>query len=175
MTRLHYPDVPLHDVMRATAARLPDRRAITFNGRAITFGEFEQLSNRMAHGLATLGVDSGDRVGLYLPNCPEYQIAFYAISILGAIACPMNPSYREREITYQLIDSGAKALVTHASLWPVVDACRRQVPGLARAVVVGDAVDDGSDFAVAYESVIDAASEPPRTRVDPDQLVALPY
>src|SRR5207253_10484369 len=112
------------DVMRATAARMPDRRAITFNDRAISFGEFEQLSNRLANGLAGLGIESGDRVGLYLPNSPEYEVAFYAISKLGAIACPMNPSYREREITYQLTDSGAKALVTHATLWRLVDALR---------------------------------------------------
>jgi long-chain acyl-CoA synthetase len=175
MARLRYPDVPLHDVMRATAARFSDRRAITFTDRAITFAEFEQLSNRMAHGLASLGIGSGDRAGLYLPNCPEYQIAFYAISKLGAIACPMNPSYREREITYQLTDSGAKVLVTHTSLWPVVDACRHKVPALTRAVLVGERIDDSRGFAVAYDSVLDASSEPPRTRVDPDQLVALPY
>ena len=49
----------------------------------------------------------------------------------------MNPSYREREITYQVNDSGSKVLVTHASLWPVVDACRAQLPSLERVVLVG--------------------------------------
>ena len=172
MPALRYPDVPLHDVMRATAARLPDRRAITFKERAITFGEFEELSNRLANGLASLGIESGDRVGLYLPNSPEYQIAFYAISTLGAIACPMNPSYREREITYQLTDSGARALITHASLWPVVDASRQHAPALERIIMVGGGA---GAAAVSYEDVIDSSPAPPSTRVQPDQLLALPY
>ena len=175
MTRLNYLDIPLHDVMRATAARLPNRRAITFKDRAISFGEFEQLSNRLANGLARLGIENGDRVGLYLPNCPEYELAFYAISMLGAIACPMNPSYREREITYQLTDSGAKALVTHWSLWPIVDACRANAPALTRIVMSGGGATETCGAAIPYEEVIDASPEAPSTRVQPDQLLALPY
>ena len=122
MTRLNYPGGPLHDVMRATAARFPDRPAITFREQSITFAEFDRESNRMANGLAALGLASGDRMALYLPNCPQYELAFYAASKLGAIACPMNPSYREREVTYQVNDSGATVMVTHASLWPVIAA-----------------------------------------------------
>jgi len=176
MTRLTYPSGPLHEVMRATAARYPDKPAITFKDRAITFAEFDRESNRLANGLAALGLASGDRLALYLPNCPQYELAFYAASKLGAIACPMNPSYREREITYQVNDSGSKVMVTHASLWPVVDACRPQLPNLARVVVVGDRVDEGSGFAVAYDEVIlDARTRDPDVRVDQSQLAALPY
>src|SRR5438445_11960823 len=142
MTRLNYPEGPLHDVMRATAVRSPDRSAITFKDQTITFGAFERDSNRLANGLATLGLSSGDRMALYLPTCPQYECAFYAASKLGAISCPMNPSYREREITYQVNDSGAKVMVTHARLWPAVDACRQQLPNLARVVTVGGRVDD---------------------------------
>ena len=174
MTRLNYPSGPLHDVMRATAARLPDARAITFKNQAMTFGEFDRDSNRLANGLAALGVATGDRIALYLPNCPPYELAFYAASKLGAIACPMNPSYREREITYQVNDSGATVMVTHASLWPVVDACRAQTPNLARVVVVGG--DVGDPRAIAYEEVIDSATaDSPDVRVDPSQLAALPF
>src|ERR1700741_4460921 len=113
MTRLDYPTGPLHDVMRATAARVPDRPAITFKDRTMTFGAFDRESNRLANGLARLGLGSGDRVALYLPNCPQYELAFYAACKLGAVSSPMNPSYREREITYQVNDAGASVLVTH--------------------------------------------------------------
>src|SRR5215216_1521978 len=98
MPTLNYPIGPLHEVMRATAARFPDRPAITFKDEVITFAAFEHESNRLANGLTALGLAAGDRLAIFLPNCPHYQLAFYAASKLGAISCPLNPSYREREI-----------------------------------------------------------------------------
>ena len=176
MTRLNYPTGPLHDVMRATAARFPDRPAITFKDQPITFGAFDRESNRLANGLATLGLGSGDRMALYLPNCPQYELAFYAASKLGAISCPMNPSYREREITYQVNDSGASVMITHASLWPVVAACRAQTPNLARVVIVGGEADGARGVAIEYSEAIEAGSEDaPAVKVDQSQLAALPY
>lgn len=176
MTRLNYPSGPLHEVMRATAARIPDKVAITFKEEAITFADVDRTSNRLANGLAALGLGSGDRLALYLPNGPQYELAFYAASKLGAISCPMNPSYREREIAYQVNDSGAKVMVTHASLWPIIDACRSQVPNLARVVVVGEPLNGSSGVAIAYDEVIESASAAdPDVRVDQSQLAALPY
>jgi long-chain acyl-CoA synthetase len=175
MPTLNYPTAPLHDVMRATASRYPDRPAMTFKGEVITFAEFDQNSNRLANGLSALGLASGDRVALYLPNCPQYELSFYAASKLGAIACPMNPSYREREVRYQVNDSGATLMVTHAALWPVVDACRSQLPNLSRVVVVGGVAGAGG-IAVAYDDVVDSGSaDDPAVRVDQSQLAALPY
>jgi long-chain acyl-CoA synthetase len=174
MPSLNYPTGPLHEVMRATAARYPDRPAITFKDKALTFAAFDRDSNRLANGLAALGLAAGDRMALYLPNCPQYELAFYAASKLGAIACPMNPSYREREVTYQVNDSGAKVMVTHATLWPVVDACRNHLPNLTRAIVVGGTVND--DIALGCDEVMDSGSaEAPDVSVDQNQLAALPY
>ena len=176
MTRLCYPSGPLHEVMRTFAARCPDKTAITFKGRSLTFAAFDLESNRLANALQSLAVSAGDRVGLYLPNCPEYELGFYAASKLGAVACPMNPSYREREITYQVNDSGATVLLTHASLWPVVDACRANVPNLRRVIVVGDDVNDTSGITTSYADVTQSASaDDPGVSVDQSQLAALPY
>jgi long-chain acyl-CoA synthetase len=176
MATLTYPDIPLHEAMRATAARYPDRPAVTFKDEAITFAEFERQSNQLANGLAALGLSSGDRIGLYLPNCPQYEIAFYAASKLGAIVCPMNPSYREREITYQVNDSGSTIVVTHASLWPVIEACRAQLGNVARVVIAGPGVGDSSGRSVGYDEVVDSGSaDAPAVTVDPGQLAALPY
>ena len=176
MPRLAYPSAPLHAVMRATACHHPDKTAITFKDQAISFAAFDIESNRLANALASLSVLSGDRVGLYLPNCPQYELAFYACSKLGAVACPMNSSYREREITYQVNDSGAKILIAHASLWPTVDACRSQMPRLERVVVVGEDVNEHSGIVVSYDEVVGAApSDDPGVHVDQSQLAALPY
>jgi long-chain acyl-CoA synthetase len=174
MPTLNYPTVPLHDVMRATAARFPDRPAITFNDAVLTFAAFDRESNRLANGLAALGLSAGDRMALYLPNCPQYQLAFYAACKLGAISCPMNPSYREREITYHVNDSGATVMVTHASLWAVVEACRPHLPNLARVVVTGDEIE--RDGAFRYGDVVDSGSAAaPAVVVEQSQLAALPY
>jgi long-chain acyl-CoA synthetase len=176
MTRLNYPGGPLHDVMRATAARRPEHRAITFKDQSITFAAFDRESNRLANGLAALGLASGDRMALYLPNCPQYELAFYAASKLGAVSSPMNPSYREREITYQVNDSGASVMVTHASLWPVVDACLSKLPGLARVVVVDGDAGSHDGIAVGWDEVVDSGStDAPAVKVHQAQLVALPY
>jgi long-chain acyl-CoA synthetase len=174
MPTLNYPTGPLHAVMRATAERFPDRPAMTFKDEVLTFADFDRESNRLANGLAPLGLGAGDRVALYLPNCPQYQLAFYAASKLGAIACPLNPSYREREITYHVNDSGATVMVTHASLWPVVEACRSDLPNLARVVVTGDEV--ARDGACRYDEVVDSGSAAaPDVVVEQSQLAALPY
>jgi long-chain acyl-CoA synthetase len=174
MPALNYPIGPLHDVMRATAARFPDRPAITFKDAVITFAEFDRESNRLANGLAALGLTAGDRLALYLPNCPQYELAFYAASKLGAISCPMNPSYREREITYHVNDSGAKVMVTHPTLWPVVEACRPQLPTLACVIVTGDQIK--REGAVRYDDVVDSgAAADPAVVVEQRQLAALPY
>ncbi|PYR67422.1 MAG: 4-coumarate--CoA ligase family protein, partial [Acidobacteria bacterium] len=94
----------------------------------------------------------------------------------GAVACPMNSSYRERDIAYQVNDSGATMMVTHASLWPVVEACRAQVPNLSRVVVVGERVHDAGGFTVSYDDVIMyAPTRDPDVRVEQSQLAALPY
>jgi long-chain acyl-CoA synthetase len=174
MATLNYPTGPLHEVMRATAERFPDRPAITFKDTVMTFAAFDCESNRLANGLAALGLTAGDRMALYLPNCPQYQLAFYAACKLGAIACPMNPSYREREITYHVNDSGAKIMVTHASLGPVVQACRSHLPNLVRVVVTGDEV--LRDGACRYDDVVDSGSAAaPDVVVEQSQVAALPY
>jgi len=174
MSTLTYPSGPLHDVMRATAARFPDRPAITFKDAVITFAEFDRESNRLANGLATLGLTAGDRMALYLPNCPQYELAFYAASKLGAISCPMNPSHREREITYHVNDSGARVMVTHATVWPVVEACRRQLPNLECVVVTGDEIE--REGVVRYDDLLASGSPAdPGVVVDQNQLAALPY
>src|SRR5712691_6719186 len=140
MSTLTPNDVPLHEVLRAKAFDQPDRIAIVFEDRSLNFAGLEAESNRLAHGLRALGLKSGDRLGLFMPNCPEFEIGFYAASKLGAVACPLNSAYREREITYQLNDAGATILLTHAKLWPVVQAARSQLTHLRKIVLIGEEI-----------------------------------
>src|SRR5262249_56730532 len=91
---LEYPRIPYDRMLSHGAARHPENVAVVFRDVSLTYRELEALTNRFARGLAALGVSRGDRVCLLTPNCPEYIIAFYAIARVGAIASPMNPSYR---------------------------------------------------------------------------------
>jgi long-chain acyl-CoA synthetase len=103
-------------------------------------------------------------------------VGFYAASKLGAIACPLNSSYREREITHQLNDSGSTILIAHAKLWPVIEASRSQLPRLLQIVIVGDGDTNSLPGVTRYQDVVGGQStDPPLDQIDPDQLVALPY
>jgi long-chain acyl-CoA synthetase len=78
------------------------------------------LVYRFAAALQKLGVKKGDRVALYLPNCPQFIIAYYATLMVGGIVVPCNPAYVAREIKHQLNDSGAETIVTLSLMYPVV-------------------------------------------------------
>jgi long-chain acyl-CoA synthetase len=172
----NYPDVPLPEILRHTARSHSDRIAIVFEDRRLTFADLDAESNRLAHGLRALGLESGDRLGLFMPNCPEFEIGFYAGSKLGAVACPLNSAYREREITYQLNDAGATVLLTHAKLWPVVEAARPHLAHLRAIILIGDEAPGLASNVVRYRDVVSGQSaDPPSVRVDPGQLAVLPY
>jgi long-chain acyl-CoA synthetase len=176
MSTLEYPDVPLHALMQLTAQRLPNHIAIRHRGRAISFEAFDRESNRLAHGFTSAGVSSGDRVALFLPNCPEYEIAFYALSKIGAAACPVNPSFRDIELTRQVDDLDVSAVLTHATLLPVVMAARQRWTTERQVIVVAEEEYTIPADLCSYTSIVAGRSdETLRSRVDPDSLIALPY
>jgi long-chain acyl-CoA synthetase len=173
---LTYPNALLHDVLRKRASEEPDRVAIVFENRSLTFADLDVESNQLARGLRALGLEPGDRLGIFMPNCPEVEIAFYAASKLGAVGCPLNSSYREREVTYQLNDAGARMLVTHAKLWHVVEAALPSLTSTLTIILVGDDAPDSASDIISYGDVIEGQStDPPAASVDPDHLAALPY
>jgi long-chain acyl-CoA synthetase len=176
MSTLTYPDVPLHALMQATARRYPTRVAIRYHNRALSFDEFDRQSNRLANAFLSVGIVAGDRIALFLPNCPEYELAFYAASKVGAVACPVNPSCRELELTHQLDDLGVTAVLTHETLLPVVVGSQRQWSTARHVVVVAE---DGIPLPTGMQSLAaittGASDSPPADRVDPEQIVALPY
>ena len=176
MSTLTTHTVPLHEILRATARALPDQIAIRYQDRSLTFAALDTEANRLANGLRALGLEPGDRLGIFMPNCPEWEIGFYAASKLGAVACPLNASYREREITYQLNDAGATILLAHAALWPVVESAREQLRFVQQIVLVGAETADAATGAICYQDVVSGQSaDPPAASVDADQLAVLLY
>lgn len=100
------------EFLTRTAEKYPERTAILFMGKEISYKELEESVNRFANALRELGVKKGDRVALLMPNIPQIVISYYAIWRLGAIPVPNNPLYTDRELEYQLNDSGATVLIT---------------------------------------------------------------
>ncbi|CPR12078.1 fatty-acid-CoA ligase [Mycobacterium bohemicum DSM 44277] len=94
----------------ASKERHPERVALRCGESQLTFAEFDGAAARVAALLERAGVEPGDRVGVMLPNTPAFAIAFYGIIYRGAVAVPMNPLLKAREIAFYLSNSGAKAL-----------------------------------------------------------------
>lgn len=129
-----YPDIPLHQNLADAARDYPQNPATIFFDATLTYQELDALANRFAAGLQRLGVKKGDRVALYLPNCPQFIIAYYGALRTGAIVVPCNPLYVARELEYQLNDSGSETIVALSKLYPVVKAIRDRTP-LKRIIV----------------------------------------
>ena len=115
------PQVALQEILYQSAKKFPQKTALICGDREITYAELDALSNQFANGLASLGVKKGDRVAIFLPNVPEFVIAYFGILKSGAVVTAISPLHREREVEYQLLDSGAEIVVALDSLFPVIE------------------------------------------------------
>ncbi|TXT60089.1 MAG: hypothetical protein BAJALOKI1v1_1320003 [Promethearchaeota archaeon] len=114
---LEYPHISLGQLFRDTAKKYPDSQAIWFEGWKCTYGEADQMIDQFASALSKMGIKKGDVVAIDLPNTPQFIIAFYAISRIGAIANPIIPLNRFVEIVHQINDSKAKVLIILDSIF----------------------------------------------------------
>jgi long-chain acyl-CoA synthetase len=106
-----YPDISVFQMLERSAQRFPDRPAIAWFGRKLSYAETLRETERCSAMLAALGVRAGDRVALVMPNCPQYVMAYYAIARLGAVVVGNNPLYTKREMELQLRDCGAQVVI----------------------------------------------------------------
>ena len=106
-----YPSRTLIDYLREAANKWPDRPALLFKGATVTYLDLHSDSNAFAAALASLGVKAGDRVAICLPNCPQFMVAEFSAWKIGAITCPFNPTYTERETEDALQATGAETVV----------------------------------------------------------------
>ena len=121
---IHIPDHPLTWLLDQAATIYPGHTAFLYFGNKLTYAQLSRYTNHFAIALQRLGVNKGDRVAIALPNIPQYVIAFYGALQAGAIVVPTNPLYTEREMHYQLADSGARVLVMLDTFYPIVRVIR---------------------------------------------------
>lgn len=196
--RLEYPDIPLHTLLSRSAQRYPDRTAIIFYGARLTYRDLDEAVTRFAAALIKRGLAKGDRVSLFLPNCPQMVIAYYGTLRAGGLTVSTSPLYSTRELEHQLNDSGAQTIVVLSKLYPLV---REVAPrtGLKRIIVANikeyfppmlrllftlfkeksqghrPAVEPGPGTEWFSEMLISAPATPPAVTVDTGDPALLQY
>ncbi|MEK3890457.1 AMP-binding protein [Bacillus sp. FSL K6-3431] len=115
---LNYEHKPVHSYLTEAAEKYPDKVAVHFMGKELTFKEVYECALKMANYLQDIGIKKGDRVAIMLPNCPQAVISYYGILYVGGIVVQTNPLYTERELEYQMKDSGAEAIIGLDLLYP---------------------------------------------------------
>jgi len=119
---LNYPSFPATEILRNTANVEADKTATWFYGTEITYWDLHITVIRLANKLLELGVKKGDRVGIHLPNSPQFVIAYWALLTIGAIVVNLNPMYTKDELKFCLENTGATGLFTFDTVLPIVKA-----------------------------------------------------
>jgi long-chain acyl-CoA synthetase len=131
-----YPEKSVFSILKESANRFGDRPAIAWFGRHISYRELLREVEKFSALLAKIGVKPGDRVGLILPNCPQYVIAYYATVRLGAVIVGNNPLYTHRELAHQLNDAGCDVVVVLDQLYANLEAIKGEVD-IRQVIVTG--------------------------------------
>ncbi len=178
---MNYPRRPLHEILRLAASEVPDHRATAFLGAHLTFRQIKEQADKFATALSRLGIKQGDRVGIMLPNCPQYVVAAFAILRLGATVVNVNPIYTPREVLVVAKDSGMRLLLTLDTLAPAAISVRDQtaieliiITSLAEysaAATPVSAVDGTLKFTDLLASVTEL--DLPRVEINTDEDVAV--
>jgi long-chain acyl-CoA synthetase len=202
---IEYPAVPLDKLLEESATAFPNQPAIIFGGRlgskvmdsSLTYGQFNDAVNRFAAAMQALGVKKGDRVAMFMPNCPQLVISYFGALRAGAIAVPCNFLYTATEIQNQLNDSGAEIIVSLSTFYKMVDSVRENTK--LRHIVVanikeyfppflkfmftvakekkgGHAVDLVNDDDIWFQDLINNAVLPPQpAETKPEDTACLIY
>jgi long-chain acyl-CoA synthetase len=147
--------------------RYRDNTALTQGERSISYGKLLDLTEKMASALSGAGVKKGDRVGLMLPNCPEYVIGFFGAVRIGAAATQVNPLYVGRELEHIFNNSGSETVIVHSMMYEKVKNVEPRTP-LERIICVGEPEGGLRDDDMTFDEFIGTASGgAPSVEIDP--------
>ncbi len=146
------------EFLTITSAIVPDRDAIIFDDKHMTFGELAERVNRLANAMADLGVEAGDRIGVMQVNCNEHIETYFATAKLDAILVPINFRARSEELSFMLNDSGVKLIVMGARYQDMLRSIEGELTTLEHRVTL-ETPGEGFHF---YEDLIANASDEER-------------
>ena len=149
-----------------------DNVALTQGESPITYGELLELTEKMAAALSEAGVKKGDRVGLMLPNCPEYVIGFFGAMRMGAVATQVNPIYVGRELEHIFNNSGSETVIVHEMMYDKVKDIQSRTP-LKRVICVGQPESGLKDDDSTFDEFLGTPSGgAPEVDLDPQEDLA---
>jgi long-chain acyl-CoA synthetase len=165
--------VNVADLLRDTAAAVPDKPALFFRGRPITYGELEERVDLTAAALAALGVAKGDRVALLAGNVPEFVYGLYGAMRAGAIVCPLNVMLTAEEFGAMLADCAAGVVITELGTLSELVSIRDRLPALHTVIVIGGP--PAPPGSVSLEEAMSGAGAPPEVRAEPSDVAVIAY
>jgi long-chain acyl-CoA synthetase len=176
---LQYPDVTLPDILRKTAREHGEKAAIAFRELEISYNELDALSDKFAAALSSLSIVKGDRVAVFLPNIPQFIIAYFGVLKAGAVVTAISPLHRERELEHQLNDSEAKIIIVLNSLHPIVKNVWPKTR-LKNAIVTNletfASETELKSNVYSFQKLLTEDAHPPNVKIDPaEDLAALQY
>ncbi|MCX6071036.1 MAG: AMP-binding protein, partial [Chloroflexi bacterium] len=114
---IDFPKVTLFHLLEETTRKYPNQPCTIFKGKVLTYAEVNALSDRLAAALAAMGVKRGDPVAIFMPNTPQFVIAFFGILKAGGAVVAMNPLYTPREIEHQMKDAGCEIMLVTSNFY----------------------------------------------------------
>jgi long-chain acyl-CoA synthetase len=193
---IDFPEIPLHELLRKSAREFPEKTAIVYFDKEMSYRELDNLSDKFGGALDGLGVKKGDKVAIFLPNIPQFVISYYGITKAGAIETAISPLYKEREVEHQLNDSEAETIVVLDALYPILErvlahtkikrvivtSLKEYMPsakaflGSLLKKIPSHKVEQTSNTFFFQELLSKYGAKPPEVEIDPkEDLVALQY
>ena len=130
-----YPNVPIFHSLEESARKYGDKACTIFKGAVVTYKQMNDITDQIAAGLASLGVKKGDRVGIFMPNIPQFVMAYYGILKAGAVVVAINPTYPAIEVIKPLKDAEIEVIFCMSKFYTTVNEARQSYPKLKTAIV----------------------------------------
>jgi long-chain acyl-CoA synthetase len=121
---INYPKEPLFHFLEEAARKYPDRACTIFKGAAISYKKMNELTDQVAAALASLGIKKGDRVGIFMPNTPQFVMAYFGILKAGGVVVATNPLYTPSEIEHQVNDAGIEVMFVMSNFYNTIKAAQ---------------------------------------------------
>jgi len=195
---IDYPKAPLFYFLEEAARNFPDRACTIFKGAVISYREMNALTDHMAAALVEMGVKKGDRVGIFMPNTPQFVIAYYGILKAGAAVVAVNPTYPVDEIIMPVNDANIEIMFTLSRFYDKVKKARERsklkriivtniketLPPITRLLFTlvkekkeGDRVDSLADGDVWMKDLLakHVNSAKPNVEISPDDTALFQY
>lgn len=160
------------DLIREPAKRTPEKAALIFQDRPITYAALDAEVDRVAAAIRGLGIKPGDRVAVLIHNVPQFVSAYYGIVRSGAVMIPLNTMLTGEEIAFILTDAEARMVIAAEPFAPLVDGIRDTLPMLEHVVVAGTRAPMG---AMTWAQLIERGGDVVPHASKPDDLAALVY